>query len=227
MNFRSGNRRLNIDKKMKEIKETGGARIGMANATWPLATLKVSEERLEINAGIVGKVVFRPSDVLSLSVHKGFSRGIEIKHRVQNYKSPVIFWTYQNPEELLKRIVATGILENKTAVSPELESEIQLYQSGGAFPVRWPVAISIVVLWNVFWLMEILKIWKSELNGVWIGKGSLWALGIVLLTCMLVLWSGPARKILLKKGRTAEDVKATFYFILLVCGTIFLSLLFL
>jgi hypothetical protein len=51
---------------MTDIKFTGGARIGMANATWPFASLKVSKDRLDLNATIVGNLVFRPADIISI-----------------------------------------------------------------------------------------------------------------------------------------------------------------
>lgn len=51
---------------MNELKLTGGARIGMANATFPFATLKVNKDRLELNASIVGNIVFQPSDIISI-----------------------------------------------------------------------------------------------------------------------------------------------------------------
>jgi hypothetical protein len=38
---------------MTEVKETGRARIGMANATWPFATLTVNREKLQLNATIL------------------------------------------------------------------------------------------------------------------------------------------------------------------------------
>ena len=49
-----------------EIKKTGGARIGMMNATWPFATLKVNKNRLELNATILGNLVFTPQDIISI-----------------------------------------------------------------------------------------------------------------------------------------------------------------
>ena len=34
---------------MDQLKMTGGARIGMANATWPFVTLTVTKDRLDLN----------------------------------------------------------------------------------------------------------------------------------------------------------------------------------
>jgi len=81
---------------MVEIKKTGGARIGMANATWPFATLKANKDRLELNATIIGTLVFKPNDIISIEPYgliPFIGRGIRINHRVDKYKSKVIFWT--------------------------------------------------------------------------------------------------------------------------------------
>jgi len=34
-----------------EVKKTGGARVGMFNATWQFATLKVDSSKLELSTG--------------------------------------------------------------------------------------------------------------------------------------------------------------------------------
>jgi len=51
---------------MTQLNFTGRARIGMANATWPFASLKVTKVRLDLNATIVGNLVFRPEDIISI-----------------------------------------------------------------------------------------------------------------------------------------------------------------
>lgn len=77
---------------MTEVKETGGARIGKANATWPFATLTVNREKLQLNATILGHLVFKPTDIISIVPYSGFmSSGIKINHKVSNYKTNIVF----------------------------------------------------------------------------------------------------------------------------------------
>src|ERR671911_474213 len=103
---------------MTDVKETGGARIGLANATWPFATLKVTKDKLELNASIIGNLVFRPNDIISVVPLDGFlGKGLKIVHRVPAYKENVIFWTFRNPNELLKRIEQTGFFTNDLPLS--------------------------------------------------------------------------------------------------------------
>ena len=41
---------------MKQYELTGGARIGRGNATYPFAKLKVTANKLELNASIIGNL---------------------------------------------------------------------------------------------------------------------------------------------------------------------------
>ena len=39
---------------------------GMANATWPFATLTVNKNELQLKASIIGNLVFKPSDIIAI-----------------------------------------------------------------------------------------------------------------------------------------------------------------
>ena len=63
---------------MNDIEETGGAKIGLAQATWPFATLTVNKNLLRINASILGNLYAR------CPKFPDFGR---IKHVVSGYKN--------------------------------------------------------------------------------------------------------------------------------------------
>ena len=137
-------------KKMDEIKETGGARIGMANASWPFATLTVNKEKLELNATILGKLVFKPSDIVSIEPDSSFFRsGLKINHNVPTYKNNVVFVT-GNASNLIKRIDQIGFLTNSKPITRELSNAIEASQATGGFPIKTSAAIAIVLIWNIF-----------------------------------------------------------------------------
>ena len=72
---------------MKQYKLTDGAKIGMGNATWPLAKLKVSKDRLEINATIIGNLIFQSSNIISIEPYTQIpllGQGIKINHTVED-----------------------------------------------------------------------------------------------------------------------------------------------
>ena len=209
---------------MNEIKETGGARIGMANATWPFATLTVSKDKLELNAPIVGNLIFKPADIISISPYSGFmSSGLKINHKVPKYKDHVVFWTFSNTNNLIKRIEQTGFLTNTEPISDELENRITSAQSRGGFPIKTSAAIAIVVIWNILFLIDYREFFGYEIEGSPLGIGAHLALGFILLTCVLLLTFEPVRQIVLKEGRTVDDIKKFIYFIMLICGFMLLS----
>ena len=89
------------------LKRTGGAGIGWVNASWPLATLHATQDRLNISALLLGSYEFSPSDVVALERY-GFipilARGVRIVHLKRNYPASIIFWTFGNPEKLIRKV---------------------------------------------------------------------------------------------------------------------------
>lgn len=205
---------------MTEIKFTGGARIGMANATWPFASLKVTKDRLDLNATIVGNLVFRPADIISIEPYSGgMSSGLKINHRVPKYKDKVIFWTFKNPSEIIRQIQQTGFLDNTTSTPNQTDSDIiSERQKQGGFPIKTPFAVAVVVIWNILFLFDFLDFFKGNTEGIPLGNGVKMALGFVLMTAILILISSGFRKLVLKEGRELKDVSKFLYFIIFICG---------
>jgi hypothetical protein len=86
-----------IRNKMHELQLTGGARIGMVNATFPFATLKVNKDQGGLNVSIVGNLTFQASHIISIEPYTMIpilGQGIKINYEVTNYKERVIFWTF-------------------------------------------------------------------------------------------------------------------------------------
>ena len=82
---------------MNELQLTGGARIGMANATFPFATLKVNKDKLELNASIVGNLTFQASDIISIEPYTMIpilGQGIKINHKTSSALSKFIQITH-------------------------------------------------------------------------------------------------------------------------------------
>lgn len=207
---------------MNELKKTGGARIGAVNATWPFATLTVTPEKLTINATILGNYVFKPSDIISIEPYSRFlSQGIKINHKVASYKELIVFWSFGDSNELIKRIEQTGFLSNRMTFARELDEQISKAQNQGGFPIKRSAAIAIVVIWNVFFLMDFLNFFGGQKVGSPLGFGAQLALGTIIFVCLLLLTFEPARRIILKEGRTIEDIKLFVFFIMFLCGSMF------
>lgn len=212
---------------MDEIKKTGGARIGIMNATWPFATLKVNKTKLELNATILGNLVFTPQDVISIEPY-GFipvlGQGIKINHRVKSYKSKVIFWTLGNPKDLINKIEKIGFLGNTSPVSEDLQIEIDQAQNKSGFPIKTQVAILIVVIWNLLFSIDLFKLFTKGVEGSPLGIGAKLAIGFIFIISILLLFSKFARKLILKEGREIDDIRKFIYFLMFICGFLFINI---
>jgi hypothetical protein len=208
---------------MTDIEETGGAKIGLAHATWPFAKLTVNKNILQLNASIIGNLYFRPSDIISIEPSSFLSgAGVKINHRVEKYSSTVIFLT-SGSSDLIRRIEATGFLQNTDALPAEVESEITQYQLGGWFPIKWSAAIAFIVIWNLLFLADLLGYFGKK-NNMPLGNGARLALAFAFLFALALLISGPFRQLVLKEGRTIKDVKLFLLFLMLLSGIMFLAL---
>lgn len=204
---------------MNELKVTGGARIGFANATWPLVTLTANAHALTVNAGMVGNCIFLPGDVVSIRPYSGFgSSGVEIIHTVKGYSKTVIFWTSDNGNKLIDRIEDTGFFDTDLeAIDAAEVAIIREHQRLGSFPFKWSFFIALGVFWNVFFLLDFYRFFFiKKLQGIPLQYGALVAMGGMALTFVLLLVSANFRKLALKKGRQVSDIKSTVVFILII-----------
>lgn len=212
---------------MLEIKKTGGARIGWANATWPFATLKVNKNKLELNATILGNLVFKPTDVISIEPYgliPFFWQGIKINHKVSSYNSKVIFWSFDDPRKLIRKIEQTGFLGYQSLLPEEIQREIDQAQKTGGFPIRTQAAIIIVLVWNLLFSIDIIRMFDNGIEGSPLGIGACLAIGFIFITSVLLLISDFARALILKEGKEVDDIKTFIYFIMLICGFLFINI---
>lgn len=210
---------------MKEINFTGGARIGMANVTWPFASLKVCKDRLDLNTGIVGNLTFKPNDIISIEPYSVFlSSGLKISHKVPKYKDKVIFWTFKNPNEIIRQIKQTGFLDNTSNINSEVDNIITEKQKQGGFPIKLPFAIAIIVIWNLLFLIDFGGFSNSNPDSMPFGDGVKMALAFVFITSILTLISSGFRKVVLKEGRELKDISRFLYFIIFITGFMLFNL---
>ncbi|WP_343614421.1 hypothetical protein [Flavobacterium sp.] len=206
---------------------TGGARIGTANASYPLADLYVDKEVLKINASIVGNLIFQPKDIISIEEYHSIpiiGNGIKINHRIEKYNSKVIFWTFKNPATVINEIKKTGFLENtKSEISTE-DLKILERQNQGGFPIKKPVVVIFVVLWNLLFLSDIIPFFlQDKPEGFPIGIGMNIAIGLAFLSSILLLISEKFRSLILKEGREFDDIKKFAYLLAFVSGMMFVQ----
>jgi hypothetical protein len=187
----------------------------------------VDKNVLKINASIVGNLVFQPQDIIPIEPYKMIpilGQGIKINHRIENYKPKVIFWTFKDPDFVINEIKKVGFFGNINSKISFADTEIIKRQEQGGFPIKKPVAIIFVVLWNMLFLSDFLPFFlQNKKEGIPIGYGVKMAIGLLLATSILTLISDRFRKVILKEGRDFNDIKKFVYFIILVCGIMFLG----
>jgi hypothetical protein len=77
----------------------GGARIGLFNATWPFAMLRVTNEELSLKV-FSKDYKFRKEEIRKLGIFHGwFSTGIKIIHS-SACESHIVFWSFSAKEVL-------------------------------------------------------------------------------------------------------------------------------
>lgn len=214
---------------MDKLEITGGARIGMANATWPFVTLKVTKDKLELNASIIGNLVFQPKDIISIETYTMIpllGQGIKINHRIPNYNSKVIFWTFKDPSTVVNLIKQTGFLENiDFEISETDKLIIKQQQQAGGFPIKKSVAIGVIVLWNILLFSDFIKFSTSDMKGMPLGNGSTIALALLFFISVFSLISKDFSKLILKEGKSIKDVNKFLYFLIFISGFMLIGIL--
>lgn len=214
---------------MEKLEITGGARIGSANASWPFATFKVSKDKMELNASIVGNLVFQPKDIISIEPYSKFTfigKGIKINHSITNYDSEVIFWTFEDPLSVINQIRQLGFFDNTNKTSDVIDTIIiQQQQQIGGFPIKMNVAIGFVVFWNFLFLADFMGFTTSDEKAIPLGYGMTIAVVALFLVSILTLKSKDFRAQILKEGKTLEDIKRFLYLIIFISGFMSIGLL--
>jgi hypothetical protein len=208
---------------LNEYKIIGGATYGMMSATWPFATLKVNQYQLDLNISMFGNLHFRRSDIISIEPYgRGFTNGIRINHMVGSYKSTVVFKSLTDGDEILQQIRLTGFLDNKLPLPPQEDALITNLQSKGGFAMKIPAAIILVVIWNLLLI--------PRFNSVFV-KGQPFSFGwasrldflFFFTLFLLLIISQPVRRLILKEGRTRDDIDVFSYFIMFILGIFLLT----
>lgn len=213
---------------MEQFELTGGARIGAANATWPLATLKVNKDKLELNASIVGNLIFQPKDIISIETYMMIpliGQGIKINHRIPNYNNKVIFWTFKEPTQVLNQIKQTGFLENIDSRISETDKIIISQQQAGGFPIKKPVAIGLIALWNFSLISDFINFAMSDKKSIPLGNGTIIALATMILLSILSLISKDFSKLILKEGKSIKDINKFLYLLIFIGSFMLINIL--
>jgi len=192
--------------------KTGGARIGWLNATWPLAQLAATRDKLTVTAHLLGCYTFNPEQVSSVERYvliPVLAWGVRVRHCVAEYPQRIIFWSLGNPDELLAGIRDVGF-------TPSASASAIVPRRG--IPVRWSAIITSVVIWNVLFILPFVGRRQTA-------SAPDWPLLVPLLTVvglsLGIPYSPRLQRLILKPGRSVGEIRPFLRFLAFVCGLLF------
>jgi len=190
---------------MAEISFTGGARVGWLNASWPFAKLKIAASKLTISS--LGRYDFSPEQVVTIERYGSIpilASGIRIKHNRIDYPKNIVFWCVGNRNRVLSSIEQRGFVPKGQPV---------LRVSG--FPIRWPIVVALVVVWNVLILLD-LSLNDGPQKGI--GLGGLVAMLLALGFSTALKKSSPIQEMVLRTGHQIGEIKYFLTFLQILLG---------
>jgi hypothetical protein len=174
-----------------EISFLGGARIGLANATWPFATLKAKKNKVTLRVLIFGTYSFSPEQVVNLET---FRRGVLIQHNVAEYPKHIVFWSVKNPVAVIEDVLSLGFL---------CKGVVGKKRSG--------LSLKLFPLFTFFLLLNLIFFYFDSMGLIVhsrhpLGIIDFFFLGLVLLFCLCLKYSKAFAKIFLNRGRHIGEV---------------------
>jgi len=181
-----------------EIKVTGGARIGWVNASWPLARLSASSQKIVISSFLIGSYSFSPDQVAAIEPYGSIpilGRGIQVIHTVSNYPQKIVFWCIGSPDKLIAQIRNLGFL-------PQVSRAQVPTREGMAF--RWSFIIGVFAIWNALFVLDQGgRLDQPKPLGIY----ALLAVALLFLISLSLNYSSSIQAIALKPGRSISEVK--------------------
>jgi len=188
---------------------TGGARVGWTNATWPLAQLSATPNKLTISIRLLGTYSFTPDQVSAVERYvmiPVLGWGIRIRHCNADCPKRVIFWCLGSPNAVLEGIRDSGFLP---------------VASSSAFPerhgiaMRWSAIVIAVVIWNALFFLN-----AGHTSGVPPHPGPFILAPLLFAFALSVgtLMSPKLQRIILKPSRSVGEVRPFLRLLAFISG---------
>lgn len=191
------------------FKMTGGARIGWINASWPLAKLSATQDKLTVTAHLLGTYNFTPQQVSAVERYvmiPVLAWGVRVRHCVPEYPQQIIFWSLGSPDGVLGGIRDTGF------VPVASNSAIPAHRG---IPVRWSAIIAAIIVWNALFMLPFAGRGSAHSAPNWLVLVPLIAtFGLSLGT----LTSPTLQRLILKPDRSVGEIRPFLLLLTFVTG---------
>lgn len=186
----------------------GGAQLGWVNASWPLARLFATPEKLTIAIRLLGTYSFTPDEVSSVERYVWIpllASGIRIRHHCPNCPQRVIFWSHGDPEEVVRGIRDSGFVPKTSAIDPAKRP----------IPIRWSAIIGAILVWNGLFLLPSAWGQAASPTAGWLDISPLFAaFGLAIGT----LRFGALQRLILKPGRMVGEIRPFLRLLVVISG---------
>jgi len=180
------------------FRATGGARVGWSNASWPLAQLSASPDKLTISIRILGTYSFAPDQVIAIARYVMIpvvAWGIQVHHCRTDYPRRVIFWCLGTPDKILRGIRDSGFRPTALGSAAPQRRGIAM---------RWSAILITVAIWNALFFLDFGRFGR--------GRGEPGPLVLAPLLFAVALSLGTLRstrlqRIILKPGRSVGEIR--------------------
>lgn len=129
------------------FKRTGGARIGWVSASWPLAQLCATQDKLTVKASLLGTYTFTPQQVSAVERYvmiPVLAWGVRVRHTVPEYPQQIVFSSLGSPDGVLGGIRDAGFVPVGSS------SGIPVHRG---IPARWSAIFAAIIVWNVLFML--------------------------------------------------------------------------
>lgn len=185
-----------IDAPVASARWIGGASLGLVDASWPLASLRVNRDRLVLRVLILGTYEFTPEQVSHFESRWG---ALRIHHSNPDAPRKVVFGTFARPRRLIAKMAEVGFV-------PRGDEAVVRQRHG--FPVRWWIIVAAILVWN----------------GCFFLSNERLAVGFMLVMSSLILVSELFQELILEEGRKVGEIRPFLWLLVFVCGIILLAM---
>lgn len=197
----------------------GGARIGFVNYTWPLATLDCDASQLCVATTMfglfeTGRHRLTRDQVVSIEPYGSIpvlGAGIRIRHTAPAVPEKIIFWC--DPDSTLRAIVNAGFIAGGQA------DEASSVKASRGFPLRIAPIVIAVASWNALFILQFSR---GGTAVAFPGPFTLAAVAFLLGTSVAALRMPGFQALLLKPGRSFEEVRPVFLLLTVISGLMLL-----